>query len=361
MIKKYNYIDTSKNVVDLNGKHVYIWGRCSSALWLYLELSEQGAIIDGFIDSFKCSEETEYAGKGVFSPEELENRKGLIIYVAPLKRTNRIEILERLELFNTPSVLMKGYVYGPGCYDTEQLKEKIENDKAEIEYVKNNLYDQYSIDTFNNLIKYRLSNDVQLIKDIYEFTHPQYFAPGIIKCSDNEIFIDAGGYSGETSREFAKYTKNKYEKIYIFEPDEILYNITKENIKSWKLSNVEMVKKGVYSSDSINQFFKQSSSGSSKISENGKDTVYTTSIDSFLGEKPTTFIKMDIEGAEMEALKGADKTISQCMPKLAISIYHKDDDLWKIPFYLMKKYPDYRFFMRHYTDLTIETVLYCVK
>ena len=52
MIKKYNYIDTSKNVVELKEKHVYIWGRCSNALWLYVELSEQGAIIDGFIDSF---------------------------------------------------------------------------------------------------------------------------------------------------------------------------------------------------------------------------------------------------------------------------------------------------------------------
>lgn len=77
-----------------------------------------------------------------------------------------------------------------------------------------------------------------------------------------------------------------------------------------------------------------------------------------VGSDNVTFIKMDIEGAEMEALEGAQKTIERCKPKLAISIYHKEDDLWEIPYYILKKYPWYKIYIRHYALTTNETVMY---
>lgn len=86
--------------------------------------------------------------------------------------------------------------------------------------------------------------------------------------------------------------------------------------------------------------------------------VKTISIDEMLEGEKCTFIKMDIEGAEMEALQGAQKSISKYYPKLAISIYHKDDDLWKIPYYIKKTWPEYKLYIRHYTYVTTETVLY---
>ena len=82
------------------------------------------------------------------------------------------------------------------------------------------------------------------------------------------------------------------------------------------------------------------------------------SIDDMVGDDKVTFIKMDIEGAEMEALEGAKQTIERNRPKLAISIYHKEEDLWEIPFYILSKYPWYKIYMRHYTLTTNETVLY---
>lgn len=69
---------------------------------------------------------------------------------------------------------------------------------------------------------------------------------------------------------------------------------------------------------------------------------------------------MDIEGAELPALIGAEKTILSCKPKLAISIYHNEDDLWNIPYYIYQKYPWYQLFIRHYTKITTETILYAV-
>ena len=73
-----------------------------------------------------------------------------------------------------------------------------------------------------------------------------------------------------------------------------------------------------------------------------------------------TFIKMDIEGSELEALKGASTTISANKPKLAICVYHKIEDFWEIPIYINKLAPEYKFYVGHHTvSLTCpETVLY---
>ena len=75
---------------------------------------------------------------------------------------------------------------------------------------------------------------------------------------------------------------------------------------------------------------------------------------------PVTFIKMDIEGAELEALKGSSKIIKKYMPKLAISLYHKKDDILEIPLYIKELVPEYKLYIRHYSNAGVETVLYAV-
>ncbi|MNC55831.1 hypothetical protein D3C75_1053850 [compost metagenome] len=84
------------------------------------------------------------------------------------------------------------------------------------------------------------------------------------------------------------------------------------------------------------------------------------SLDSVLNGQRASFIKMDIEGAEMEALQGAQNTIVKHRPRLAICIYHKPEDILEIPLYLKSLVPDYKFYIRHYSNYTIETVLYAI-
>ena len=74
-----------------------------------------------------------------------------------------------------------------------------------------------------------------------------------------------------------------------------------------------------------------------------------------------TYIKLDIEGAELEALKGAKKIIQKYKPRLAVCIYHKKEDLIEIPQYLKELVPEYKFYVRHYSNTTWETVLYAVR
>ena len=101
-------------------------------------------------------------------------------------------------------------------------------------------------------------------------------------------------------------------------------------------------------------------SGGSKIDENGLDEICTESIDNILQNEKATFIKMDVEGAELESLKGAEKTIKKYKPKLAIAIYHKEDDILSIPQFILECRDDYKFYIRHYTSCNFETVLYAL-
>ena len=95
----------------------------------------------------------------------------------------------------------------------------------------------------------------------------------------------------------------------------------------------------------------------SRIDENGEDEVEVRALDEVVDGK-VTFIKMDIEGAELQALFGAEKTIKKYKPKLAICIYHRLEDILEIPAYIHSIVPEYKFYIRHYSFSTSETVLY---
>lgn len=85
-----------------------------------------------------------------------------------------------------------------------------------------------------------------------------------------------------------------------------------------------------------------------------------TTIDKEMSDKKVTYIKMDIEGAEREALWGAQKTIMCHTPKLAVSVYHKPQDIWEIPAIILQYHPSYQLFLRYYTLFSEDTVLYAL-
>ena len=79
-----------------------------------------------------------------------------------------------------------------------------------------------------------------------------------------------------------------------------------------------------------------------------------------LGGLCTTYIVIDIEGAEHNALLGARQTIARWKPKMAVCVYHRREDLFDVPLLLKSFAPTYKFYLRHYTSNQTETVLYAV-
>jgi hypothetical protein len=97
----------------------------------------------------------------------------------------------------------------------------------------------------------------------------------------------------------------------------------------------------------------------SKICKIGDINIEVASIDDTI-KSDVTFIKMDIEGAEYQAIIGAGKIIKRCKPKLAISIYHNPNDLWELPILIHNINPKYKFYLRHYSFAENDTVLYAL-
>ena len=100
--------------------------------------------------------------------------------------------------------------------------------------------------------------------------------------------------------------------------------------------------------------------GASKISDCGNEEIIITTIDEIIGNTKVGYIKMDIEGLEERALEGGRKTIRRDKPILAISIYHKRDDIWNIHLKILEIDPDYHFYLNHYSFSWDDTVLYAI-
>jgi len=185
----------------------------------------------------------------------------------------------------------------------------------------------------------------------------QYFDSDVIKSIGQEVFIDGGALDGGDSINFIEWCNGLYDKIYAFEPDKD--NFLKLKRTTEKLDNFYIIEKGMWSK-SKKLKFSSGKSENSLISDHGDIEIDVISIDEVLDGKPVTYIKMDIEGSEMEALIGAEQTIKKYKPRLAICIYHKPEDIIDIPKKILEMNPNYRLYLRHYSYVDTETVLYAV-
>lgn len=185
----------------------------------------------------------------------------------------------------------------------------------------------------------------------------QYFGRPYFVPTENEVFVDAGAMDGETLSFFNQWCKGKYKKIYSFEPDKQNYKMLIHNIQSNKLKNVKAYNLGIYDVKTT-MAFEMQGTPSSNININGTEKVSVDLLDNIIGDDKVTFIKMDIEGSELNALMGSEKVIKRDHPKLAICLYHKDTDIVEIPYYIKKIAPMYHFKIRHHSWGRNETVLY---
>lgn len=219
--------------------------------------------------------------------------------------------------------------------------------------------DELSKQTFLELIKYRLFLDRKIIGGIKQSIEREYFDRQIINLNKNEIFVDGGAYDGDTIEKFRKSSDKNYTGIYAFEPDRYLFQKLKKSIKRIKDNRIIIYRLGLGKKEAYVRFTNDSTLGS-RIADEGNSTMKVVTIDKFLVKKKISFIKLDIEGAEWETLLGAKKTIASQRPKLAISVYHKSTDLWRIPLLIKKYVPSYTFYLRHYEQFIYGTICYAV-
>jgi FkbM family methyltransferase len=256
----------------------------------------------------------------------------------------------------------KAYWYDIGCthYGVQSIDYNyVLKNYEQFKWVYNNLYDDLSKKTLIAFINQRISGKYGYLEEVYNKN--RYFPNDIISIGPDEVYVDCGAYDGDTIELFLKKYEHidgdKYESIYALEPNETNYKKLKERYKHH--SNIFVINKGVWHEKAI-LAFENKNNLTSRISEYGTQKVHTESIDNILHGKKATYIKMDIEGAELNALQGAKNTIRNFSPKLAVCIYHKKDDLITIPRYIRELKQEYRLFLRAHAYGSNDVVLYAI-
>jgi len=189
-----------------------------------------------------------------------------------------------------------------------------------------------------------------------------------IKVQDSDYVIDAGGGWGDTALYFA-HAAGAQGRVFTFEftPENLEIFNRNLNMNPDLATRIELDQRALW--DVSGKVFDYTSHGPGTSLDNNRHhdnpgeslQVTTVSIDDLVKEKnlaKVDFIKMDIEGAELNALKGAEQTIRTFKPRLAISLYHKENDLTEIPEYLNALGVGYKFFLDHFTIHNEETVLF---
>lgn len=242
--------------------------------------------------------------------------------------------------------------------DFEKFVQEYEDETVVISSYKN-----YS-SMVDQLHKHGITDDkiVDAGRVIYQLTEEAiYFDLDMLMPQKfREVFVDAGCFDGQTTKQFFTWCKGEAYS-YCFEPDSQNIALIHKNL--YNQNNYEIVPKALWS---INRDIAMEAKGNFATSvgvdihNNNRQTIEAVSLDDFLYGREVTFIKMDIEGAEVDALLGAKKTIAEQKPRLAISIYHKTDDIWRIPDTILECCPNYQLYLRHYSFSDYDTVLYAI-
>lgn len=225
--------------------------------------------------------------------------------------------------------------------------------KEKYDFIYSLLADDVSRESFNRLIQFRLEEDLRVMEYFTFCPQDSYFEP-FVSLSSGDVFVDVGGFDGETTREFIRHCPD-YSRIHIFEPEPQQMLAIKE-----KLKNVRGMHFHQCGASNKKETLRFTSTGSwSHLDQNGDVEINVDTIDELV-DMPVTFIKMDVEGHEYAALEGAREVIRACHPTLAICAYHRVDDFWKLPELVFSFRSDYKLYMRHYTEGVLETVYYFI-
>ncbi len=261
------------------------------------------------------------------------------------------EVIDRIVKINNQHTVFAPDVpvAGGGLFSREFIAEN----EDKFDFVYNHLADEESKRVYLDIINFKVSGKIDYL--LTSFADKSSIYAHILRLDNNETILDLGAYDGDTIREFCQHTNNQYSKIIALEPDEKNYKKLCKNTEG--MQNVTALNMGAWDKkDTL--IFSKKAGRNSKLSAEGVP-VEVTDIDS-LGVD-ATFIKMDIEGAELKALEGAKGTISRCKPKLYVCAYHRNEDLFALPMKILDICSEYSIFFRHSKYIpSWECNFYCV-
>lgn len=330
-------------------KRVVLYGMGDGAEKIKAVLDERGVDVSDIMASDGFVRGQSFLGHRVKKLSEIEDEHGddFIVLVCfgtrlPEVMEHIYSVAERHELY-APCVP----VVGEGVFDLEYAAAH----KAELQKVYKMLADEQSKKVFENVIRYKLSGDLKYLREC-ETPADEMF--DLLKIGTEETVVDLGAYDGDTLVDFLNGTSMQFKKLYAMEPDNKNYRKLKRRLYMIGSALLEAYNVGAWDEDTTITFNMRAGRSSSAVNSNagGRAAKYRDikmmKTDTMLRGGEATYIKIDVEGAEENALRGAKETIAQFRPKLNVALYHRNEDMFRLPLLIAELNKKYKFYMRHH-------------
>jgi FkbM family methyltransferase len=212
-------------------------------------------------------------------------------------------------------------------------------------------------------VRFRLTADFDGLS--HPVPHPQYFPDDLYTWRDQEWIVDGGAYDGDTIRTISRLYGDRFGHLLAVEPDPSNFarlQATVDHLPTPVRTKVDC-RHLALASGATTLYLDATGTASSttrSAAAQGSVAVHAEALDSLLRTVRPSFIKLDIEGFEPDALIGARSTIEQHAPILAICVYHNQDHLWSIPLMLREWRDDYAFFLRPHNQEGWDLVCYAI-
>jgi FkbM family methyltransferase len=212
-------------------------------------------------------------------------------------------------------------------------------------------------------VRFRLNADFDGLSHPVE--HPQYFADDLFDWSGHEWIVDGGAYDGDTVRMVTARYGDRFGHLLALEPDPANFDKLRATVASLPTAARAKVECRQVALGSERRTLHLDATGTAASATSvapsaGTIAVSAETLDSLVEGARPTFVKLDIEGFEVDALEGARKTIEQHGPVLAVCVYHRQDHLWTIPLLISEWRDDYAFFLRPHNEEGWDLVCYAV-
>lgn len=320
---------------------VFIYGMGDGALKIMAEMRRRKAPVAGFFASDEFVRGHSFEGYRVHRLSEIEEQADDFVIVLAFAAGypslyEKISALAQKHTLYAPDVPVIGteifdYDYYLAHYD-------------ELQKVFTLLADDRSRRVLADIINYKISGKIDYLTRAESGRNEIY--QSLLKVTENESFVDLGAYNGDTIRELLSYTNGRFAHIYAVEPDKRNYRRLSACLDT--LGSPETIKSypcAVWSEKAELEF--SGSAGRQAALKKGGDKIPAVSVDYILEGKAATLIKMDVEGAEREAILGCRETIRRFKPRMLVSVYHRSGDLFSLPLLLHEINPQYRMHLRH--------------
>ena len=241
--------------------------------------------------------------------------------------------------------------FGDVLFDEEFVAKNNES----IKKARNLFADDFSKKVFDNILEFYKTGELSLLDGI---TTNKDEAFSLLSLGENETYVDLGAYNGDTIDEFLHYANGKYKFICALEPN--AKNFSKLQAHCSDMKNLELWQLGAYSHNTTLCFNNKAGRNSAIVSESSTKTP-VAAVDTILCGRAATYVKADVEGADLETIMGMKNTLKMFRPKLNFSAYHRFEDIFRLPILISEINPEYKIYLRHHPYIPAwDTNLYCV-